>query len=278
MLEFLRRNQVVLTSGCLLLLSLVLVSSSSRGRLDREPVSAFLLEAARPVQAVVTGTAHAVERFWRRYLALVGLARENEVLRQRILDLERQAVRLAEVRETNRRLRALLEFREAVEGESVVARIVGKDPSPWFRTFTIDKGELDGVRQGMAVLSPYGAVGRVIRATDRAARVLLLTDHASGVDALVQRSRARGIVEGEPGGTCVMKYVRSGEDVRPGDRVVTSGFDGIFPKGIVIGEVKAVRPGARGLMLEAVVEPSAPFDRLEEVLVVDPSAYVGPKP
>lgn len=272
MLEFLRRNQVLLTSGCLLLISLILVSSSSTGRPMREPVSTLVLEGARPLQSAITQLGHVVSGVWRHYAALVGLRLENEALRQRILELEQEAVRLAEIEQTNRRLENLLGFRESLRGEAYVAQIIGKDPSPWFRSFVVNKGSSGGVRKGMAVLSPYGVVGQVIQVSPHASRVLLITDHNSGVDALVQRSRARGIVEGAVEDGCVMKYLKRGEDMRVGDRVVTSGFDGIFPKGVVIGHVKAIPAGSAGLMQVAEIEPTVPFDRLEEVLVVESTA------
>ena len=121
----------------------------------------------------------------------------------------------------------------------------------------INKGEADGVHKNAAVLSPLGVVGQIMTTGAHSARVLLITDHNSGVDAVVQRSRARGIVEGALDGGCVMKYLKRGEDVEVGDRIVTSGLDGIFPKGIMIGEVTRVMRGNRGLLQVAEVKPDA---------------------
>lgn len=274
MLEFVRRNQILLTSGALLLASLVLVSVNARERRTADATTALLLEGMRPVQYGVTHLHQAVQRIWHRYLALVGQQRENEALRTRILELEQEAVRLAEVEQTNHRLRDMLGFRRTLHGHTQIAQVTGKDPLPWFHTFTIDKGAADGVRKGMAVLSPHGVVGVVETSSAHAARVLLLTDHNSGIDAVVQRSRARGIVEGAVGEGCVMKYLRQGEDVAVGDRVVTSGLDGVFPKGVVIGSVTRLSGPSRGLMQVAEIEPAVPFDRIEEVLIVDASATV----
>jgi rod shape-determining protein MreC len=118
------------------------------------------------------------------------------------------------------------------------------------------------------VLARQGVVGQVIEVSHLAARALVLTDHNSGIDAIVQRTRARGIVQGDAENGCRMKYLRRGEDVVAGDRVVTSGMDGIFPKGILIGEVREVSRGQRGLLQMATVEPSVSLDSIEEVLIV----------
>ncbi len=154
------------------------------------------------------------------------------------------------------------------------AEIIARDPSPWFGTLVINKGEAQGVTKHMGVLSPYGVVGQTIDASAHSARVLVLTDHNSGVDAVVQRSRARGIVQGALDGTCVMKYLKRGEDVEVGDRVVTSGLDGIFPKGVLIGTVTHVSRGNRGLLQVAEIKPSAPLEQIEEVVVTRADAQL----
>ena len=268
MLEFVRRNRVVLTSGSLLLISLLLLSAGSRERRRSDPVAAIVLDGMRPLQATVAGGLDGLAGVWRRYIALVGVKRENERLRLRIRELEEQGLRIAEVEETDKRLADLLAFRSSLEGDTVAAQIIGRDPLPWFGTVTINKGEADGVRKNMAVLSPFGVVGQTMTTSAHSARVLLLTDHNSGVDAVVQRSRARGIIEGALDGGCVMKYVKREEDVEVGDRIVTSGLDGIFPRGVIVGEVTHVTRGTRGLLQVADVKPATPLDRIEEVLVV----------
>lgn len=257
--------------------SIILVSINARQRRTADVVSTLLLEGMRPVQNSATQVDEAITRIWHQYIALVGLQRENDALRHRILELEQEAVRLAEVEQTNRRLSDLLGFRGTLRGHAYTAQVTGKDPLPWFQSFVINKGTADGVRKGMAVLSPYGVVGQVQVASPHAARVMLITDHNSGIDAIVQRSRARGIVEGAVSEGCVMKYLRQGEDVRVGDRVVTSGLDGIFPKGIVVGHITNLSRRSRGLLQAADIEPAAPFDRIEEVLIVDASTELDEK-
>lgn len=267
MLEFVRRNRVILSSGSLLLISVLLLSVGSRTRRRMDPVAGVVLDGMWPLQRATTSAIEVVVGTWRTYVDLVGVKQENERLRRRILDLEQDAVRVAEVEQTDKRLQELLSLRSALEGNILVATIIGRDPLPWFSTLTIDKGEADGVHKSAAVLSPFGVVGQTMATGAHSARVLLLTDHNSGIDAVVQRSRARGIVEGALDGGCVMKYLKRDEDVEVGDRIVTSGLDGLFPKGIMIGEVTRVTRGNRGLLQVADIRPSVPLDRIEEVLV-----------
>ncbi len=274
MLEFIRRNRILLTSGSLLLLSLVLFSASARSRSHRDPVARVLLDGLAPFQVGFTWLRRGVDQIWFGYMALVETRRENEDLRERVAALQSEIVRLGEVEQANRRLSDLLQFRSRLRGTVYGARVIARDPLPWFHTLTVDRGEADGVRRGMAVLAPQGVVGQISEVGRRSARVLLLTDHNSGIDAIVQRSRARGIVQGGPERDCYMNYVGRDADVRSGDLVMTSGLDGIFPKGAVIGEVVDVGRRHRDLLQVAVVRPSAPLDRLEEVLIVDATVQV----
>jgi rod shape-determining protein MreC len=274
MLEFIRRNRIILTSGLLLLFSLLLISGNARSRHRDDPIAALLLEGMRPLQVSVTDALGALAAVWHGYVELVGVRAQNEALRRQVAELERNAGRLAELQETNQRLRELLGFRSMIEGQVVTAQVSGRDPGALFQSLTIDRGGRDGVRNGFAVLSPSGVVGHVIATSAHAARVLLLTDHNSGIDAIVERSRARGIVAGALADGCLMKYLKRGEDVQVGDRVATSGLDGIFPKGILIGEVTRVSRNHRGLLQVADIKPSAPLERLEEVLVVPATAQL----
>ncbi len=272
-MEFIRRNRILLTAGALLLASLLLVSVSIRSRPYRDPIARALLDGLAPLQEVITWLQLGTRQVWSGYVNLVKTQRENQRLMARIAALERDMVRLEELDRSNQRLREILRFRARLDGPVYGARVIARDPLPWFRTLTIDRGERDDIRRGMAVVSPQGVVGQVAEVSQTAARVLLLTDHSSGIDAVIQRSRARGIVQGSDE-VCLMNYLRRDEDVAVGDRVMTSGLDGIFPKGVIIGEVVEVVPRHRGLLQAGVVRPSAQLDRLEEVLVVDATVQV----
>ena len=150
----------------------------------------------------------------------------------------------------------------------IAAEVVGKDPSPWFQSILLDKGLADGVDKGLPVIDPVGVVGIVVEATDHFSKVMLITDPNSAVDALIQKSRARGIIKGGASGYCLLNFVLRKHDVKVGDTVVSSGMDGIFPKGLPIGKVASIVKQDAGIFQDVTVTPFVDFERLEEVLVV----------
>jgi len=277
-MEFVRRNRILLTSGVLLLVSLLLFSVSTRSPAYRDPIGHLVLDALAPFQVVFSWIGRSVGRVWTGYVDLVDARRDNQRMHERVATLESELLRLGELERENARLAELLSFRARFEGTVYGARVIAREPGPLAMTLTIDRGERDHVHRGMAVLAPQGVVGQIAEASHTAARVVLLTDHNSGIDAIVQRSRARGIVQGGTDGSCYMNYLNRDADVVVGDRVLTSGLDGIFPKGVMIGEVVDVSRRHRGLLQAAVVRPSVALDRLEEVLVVDATAQVADPP
>jgi rod shape-determining protein MreC len=268
MLEFVRRNQVLLSSGLFLLLSLVLLTVN-RGRVRRfDPLGAVFLEVLRPLQGVSTQTTGALGNLWTQYVSLVGVEDENRELKLRLRRLEAEHQRDAEIELENQRLARLLNLQSDVPSQIVTARVIGKDASGLFQSLTLDRGEGDGIKAAMAVVCADGVVGRIVQVSPHASRVLLLSDHNSGVDAIVQRTRARGVVEGALNGTCSMKYIKRGDEIDVNDVVVTSGLDGLFPKGILVGRVSGVTRKDFGLFQVADVVPAVDFARLEEVVVL----------
>jgi rod shape-determining protein MreC len=268
MLAFLRKNQVPLSSFCCLLLSIYILNAAARGQLKNEPLSAVLMWILRPLQIASQGTANWVKGFQENYDTLAGFRSENERLRKRIQSLEIERQRLLEAEATNRGLKQLLDFRSHLTGAAITATIIANSATSWFQSCTIDKGSADGVQKGMAVVTPLGVVGQVVSATARTAKVLLLTDPNSGIDVLVQRTRSRGIVSGSLENGTVLKYVKRSEDIQAGDRLITSGLDGVFPKGMMVGAVIAVRKQHLGLFQFIEVLPSVQSARVEEVFVV----------
>jgi rod shape-determining protein MreC len=267
MLDFVRRNRILVASlGCLALAA-VLVASTATGRGRADAFGRLLLDVIAPFQRVGSTVARTVEGVWRDAAALFRRRAELDWMQERIGTLEERTVRLEEVERENARLRDLLAFRERLAGDVLAAAVVGRDATGLARTLTIDRGESDGVVKGAAVLAPAGVVGQVFLASAHAARILLITDHNSGVDAVVQRTRARGIVEGTVSEGCGLKFVKRTEDLQTGDVVVTSGVDGIFPRGLPIGSLTNVDKRGQGLFQYATVRPFVDFDRLEEVLV-----------
>jgi len=275
MIDFLRRYQVLVSSGTLLLIATMLISANTRREERVDPLARLVLDAIYPLQLAVNQVTGGVSDIWQGYVDLVGARAEAEALRAHVGVLKGELTRLAEVEAANRRLRQLLKLRRVVGERLVAARVIGWDASARDRTITLDRGEQDGVVSGAAVLVPEGVVGHVFRVSRRAARVLLISDRNSGVDAIIQRSRVRGIVQGRQE-TCDLKYVKRGADVRQGDHVVTSGLDGIFPKGVLLGDVAQVKTPELGMFQTIVVLPRVAFDQLEEVLVTTGGEPEGP--
>lgn len=270
MLAFLRRNQVLLSSFLCVFLSLSMLGAAARGHLKSDPIGPLLLAFMRPFQIGAQVVVLWVEELGEMTVKLGWLASENKQLRQRILELHAERNQLLEAEATNRRLRELLDFRSQLPSASLTASVIASSASTWFRSLTLNKGSEDGVLKGMAVVSPSGVVGQVVSVTRRGAQVLLITDPHSGVDALVQRSRARGIVSGSLDNGPVMKYVKRSEDIEVGDRLITSGLDGVFPKGLLVGTVTKVRKKSFGLFQVVGVDLAVDPSQIEDVLLVAP--------
>ena len=276
MLAFLRKNQIPLSSVFCLLLSFYILTVSARGQLKNEPVGAVLMWVLRPLQIVAQGTANWFIGIQENYLTLSGFKSENERLRKRIQALEVERQRLLEAEATNRKLQQLLDFRVELPGKPVTASIIANSASSWFQGCILDKGSADGVHKDMAVVTPLGVVGKVVSVTGRSAKVILLTDANSGIDVMVQRTRSRGIVSGSLDSGTVLKYMKRSEDVQAGDRLITSGLDGVFPKGLMAGTVIKVNKQSLGLFQSIEVLPAVQSALVEEVLVVGNGAETEP--
>src|SRR5262245_23629933 len=267
MLEFLRRNRLLATAALFLLVAAALIvrTSASRSRDDR--LGSLFLELMAPLERGAMAVSRAVADVRAGAVDLWRARQEVEDLRARVRDLERDTAGLAEIQLENDRLRSLLEFRRTLRGELLTARVIGHDAWGLSRTITIDQGTGAGVTKNAAVLAPGGLVGQVFLASPHAARVLLITDHNSGVDAVVQRTRGRGIVEATVEGRSGLKLVKRTERMPVGALVVSCGFDGISTPGLPSGHIAAVDKQGQGLFQYAQIEPTVDVDRLEEVLV-----------
>jgi rod shape-determining protein MreC len=250
------------------LLALSLISANLHSRENMSFFESLVVGITSPVQKVVRRIIGGIGNVWRGYFYLVGAQKENEVLRRELHELKLQVNRYREADLANQRLRALLNFKKSIATPLLPAELVSFDPSGWFQTILIDKGSSDGVAQDMAVVSAEGLMGRVIGVSSRHAKVLLILDANSAVDALIQRSRVRGVLVGLGRDLCLLKYVQRNEDVQVGDQVISSGMGGVFPKGLLLGTVQEVVRGSSGLFQRVEVEPAADFSRLEEVMVV----------
>ncbi len=257
----------VLLALCALLLSLVFVLPKQ---------SHTLLQAiGRPLADVVaiplellSSTDRRVGSFWDRYVALRRVQEENEQLRREIEFLRGQTADLREMAAANQRLTELLSFQARTPSQTVAARVIGRDATNWYHGVVLDKGEQDGVRPEMGVVTLAGAVGRVVKTRASSSVVLLIIDPNNAVTSLIQRTRDEGIVEGTFGGKARMKYIPLLSTMRVGDPVVTSGLTGGFPKGVPVGTITSIQKDEGGLFQSAEVRPEVDFTKLEEVLVV----------
>ncbi len=266
---WLRKYRTLWVSLLLILMALAVISSHRResGRLS--PFEWVIYEIGRPIQWAISSVSHGVRSVWDGYLGLVNVQRENRQLKERVKELEQRITDHQEVRASNERLQRLLEFQRGAKIRTVAAQVIGEDPTGWFHALMIDKGLVHGVERGMPVVAPDGVVGQTIECADRTSKVLLIIDRNSAVDILIQRNRARGILEGTgKRDSCLLKYVPRTENVTEGDRVITSGLGGVYPKGLLVGRVTSAVKEGYGLFQKVEVSPQVDFDRLEEVLVV----------
>jgi rod shape-determining protein MreC len=208
-----------------------------------------------------------VRHSWRDYFYLRGVHRENVELRQQIEHMRLEQIRLEQDAAQARRIQALLQFKEQYISKTVAAQVIGSSGSETSRIIYIDRGSNDSIEANMAVITPEGIVGKVLRVYPSTSQVLEITDQTSGVGATLVKSRLQGILKGQAGGNPNLAYIMADENVERGEDVITSGGDRIFPKGLPIGKVASVSPG-KDLFLNVRVTPSANLSRLEEVLVI----------
>jgi len=263
-----RRYNLFIFITLLLLFALVLMSLRAKQRKGVELFDAFLMEICSPLQKGSTFIIRTVQGTFQKYIFLVNLEKENRRLRQRIAELQEENNRAKEMKLAMDRLKNLLQFRQENSQTVIGAEVIGQDPSSWFKSVTIDKGERDGVKKGMAVISAAGVIGQILKTAPHYATVLLITDYNSAIDSIVQRTRAKAIVEGNGENQCQLKYLLRSEEVAVGDAVVTSGLAGNFPKGLMVGEVKKVDKKGHGVFQYAELVPSVDLTKLEEVFVV----------
>ncbi len=257
----------------LLLLSLTIVGLVLHETGNIQAVENLILKPVTPIQNHLSVLVGDLSELVQTFRDLQELRRRNEELQSLADSLMIENVRLKELESENETLRQLLQFTQAnptysYKGAEVVGHIIGQDPSNLLRSIIIDVGTDDGVAKGMPVVTDRGLVGRIVEVSSKSSKVLLITDVSSSVNALIQSSRATGIVEGKADGGLVMKYIPQPVTVNVGDIILTSGLGATFPKRLVIGQVIAVHKRDIEMFQQADVKPTVDFDRLEVVLVI----------
>jgi rod shape-determining protein MreC len=261
------RRTVVLASA--VLVSFLLMTMEVRREENLTPfLKRLLLESVSPFLKATAYVKRTSQETWENYVDLRSVRQENVRLQEEIRALETRLRALEEGRRENERLKSLLGLRDQQPFQVTAAGVVGKDATNWFHSVLIDRGSRHGIERHMAVIASGGLVGQVVEVTPSTARVQLITDPVSSVGALLQNSRAAGLLVGAQFGRLRVKYLPVRADVRAGEPVITSGLGGVYPKGILVGKMVAVDKRRGALFQEATVEPSVDFSRLEEVLVV----------
>ena len=227
-----------------------------------------LVESLAPLIETLGKASTLFEDSIQEYVFLRQVRRENESLKTQVSSLEQKLTDYQEAYVENLRLRRLLDFKTSIQGETIPAQVVLHDMTGWFQTLIIDKGFRDNIASDMAVVNDEGVVGRILDISDRYSRVLLITDPGSSVDAIIQRNRVRGILAGKDANGCILKYVRGNLDVQVGDLIITSGKDGVFPKGLRLGTVQGVFKDPVDLFQKIEVKPLVRLSALEELLII----------
>jgi rod shape-determining protein MreC len=250
----------------LLLAALLLFPGQSQGLLDYldGPVGQLVRLPLEAVSSIDQGIA----AMWQQYVSLQHVADENRRLRQEMDWLRGENNQLREASSATERLTSLLQFKQQALPVMVAAQVIGRDSSNRFKSVILDKGESDGIQKDMGVITPAGVVGRVVKTTGATAVVLLLTDPNNAIAGLIQRTRDEGIVEGVLQGRARLKYIPMLSAVKEGDRVVTSGLVGGFPRGLAIGTITAIDREEGALFQTAELVPEVDVNRVEEVLVI----------
>jgi rod shape-determining protein MreC len=262
------RNLIVLVG--VLFAQVLGLAVQVRRTTDSEPtrlIRVWAVGTITPLERALVWTQTTSRNIWHNYFYLRGVRAENRSLKAQIERMSLEQVRMSQDADQARRLQALLAFKEQFISETMAAQVIGGSGSELSRSVYIDKGHNDGIKADMAVITADGVVGKVLHVYRSTSLVLLIDDQTSGVGAILDKTRLQGILRGTPSGEVMLEKVMSDETVPAGELVLTSGGDGIFPKGLLVGRVTKVSPGSE-LFLNIRVRPAADLSRLEEVLVV----------
>ncbi len=246
---------------------LIILFSSPKEN-ESGPASRVVYTVIRPFQQAISTVRGKAVYLWSTYIDLVDVKSENEKLKGEVTKLRQDTIALVEKELENRRLRKLLLLKTRSEFPTLVAQIIADDAVGWYKTIIINKGTEDGLAPDMPVVVPEGVLGKVAKTASEVSRVTLLSDPNLSLDCRILRTRDRAVLNGALKKGCLLRYISLNSDIKPGDQVITSGLDGVFPKGLTVGTVESVRKGVDGLFLEAQVKPAANFGEVEEVLVI----------
>ncbi len=268
MIKYLKEYRFYIILFLFLLIPITAIDTSTRAPRNHRFYDRVILGITSPIQTAISISLDQIVSTFQNYVYLLSTRQENLQLVEENRRLLNSIASLQETQQENLRLRKLLAFQENFRLDTVAAAVIAKDVSPEFRAIRINRGENSGIQRNMAVVTAEGIVGRVFRTTANSADVVTVLDLLSAVDAIVERSRARGVVEGMTDEVCQLKFALRTDDIQPGDLLISSGLGSIFPKGIPVGLVSKVNRKAFGITQDVEVRPAVDFSKLEEVLVV----------
>ncbi len=276
-----RRKTWILVAVLVSIFCIIFFAASGRFRV---PVSSRAVSLVlSPFQSGVAWVSGQFSYVGAQIWDFMTLHEQNKMLRNEVSQLRVQNLQAAEYAAENARLRELLQYKQtATQFDLKAARVIGRESATWSSVIVINRGAVDGVQENMPVVTEKGLVGRIVEAGPNSSKVQLITDPRSSVGTIVQRaeSRVNGIVEGDPDNPTMPRMVNIPKtaDVVEGDVIVTSGYGGIFPKGIVVGLVDHLKIDTGGLLQVAVLEPAVDFQKLEDVAVITASREAPPDP
>ncbi len=268
MISFLKKHRLIITSTLLCLLALHIASTNTKGIGGTIITGKVISLVTSPVQYGIASTIKKIKTIWASYIYLINVNMENTLLKNDIEKLREENNQLKEALLLNNRLKEMVAFKQEAAQTVGAASVIGIVSSGWIKTITINKGVSDGIRRDMVIATPLGIVGRIIDAQPATSNALLLTDPRCAIDVIVQRTRIKGIAEGNGADRLVLKYVRHEDDIQVGDILISSGLGGIFPKGMAVGEVVHVEKGEDNFFMDVELKPSADLKRLEDVLII----------
>ena len=246
----------------------LIIFQGSKGKRSNTVVET-VMAVFSPLQKLTLNIARGTRCIWSDYIALVNVRQENRDLKNKIEILKNLNNEYIEAVQANKRLRKLLNFQKKIGELTISSEIIGKDSTNWCKNILLDKGSEDGISINMPVVTYNGVVGKIHEVTNHTAKVLLINDINSSIAVLIQRNRAEGILIGKGKDYCTIKYLRRDVEVKKGDRVITSGMGGVFPKGLIVGTVNKIQKKNYGLFQYAEVIPEANISKLEEVFIIE---------
>ena len=256
--------------ACIVLASLLLITVSIRYGKENLFFESVIVRIFSPAQSLITQVRTSISDLLDHYFFLTEVSRENDRLLKEVDQLTRRNSYLLGIVKQQERIEQLQRANKNGKVKSLAALVIGRDPTQWSKMVFIDKGIDDGIRGNVAVVTDAGIVGHIIHSTATTSKVLLITDSRSAVDSLFQKTRVPGVSTGTGEGLCKIKFVPIDAELEVGDKVISSGLGGVFPKGWAVGTVVKTVKRKQELFQDVVVAPSVDLSRLEDVLVLLP--------